>query len=245
MSMLAQPEAEVVFESLRAKHSDPRRLRSLSILDSVCRAQKEHSSTDYSIKTIGRLSSKLGGPGAPAIANPAGAAYRELISAHRRTNAQAADVRATTPNDDAALLNAVKSPLHRARIQAALADARRCAEEASQWRVKANALQAVVNATSSLTLESGTGDELPTARPGRQVSIELLPMERTALASALDQRRLASVGLCVDPRGRVMDAAGKAILPIGFALMLAKVARALGVLPVGDGEVGDVTEVSL
>jgi hypothetical protein len=235
----------VVLESLLARHSDPRRLRSLAILDTVCRAQKEHSSGDYSIKTIGRLSSKLGGPGAPAIANPAGAAYRELISAHHRANTQATDVRAATPNEDAVLLNSVRSPVHRARIRTALADAQRCAEEARQWRVKANALQSVVNATSSLTLASGTGDELPTARPGRQVSLELLPMERAALASALDPRRLASVGLRVDPRGRVMDAAGKAILPIGFALMLAKVAQAVGVLPVGDGGVGDVTEVSL
>ena len=54
---------EAVLERLRALHADPRRQRSLSVVDEVCRLQREHGSHDFSVKTIGRLSAARNGPG--------------------------------------------------------------------------------------------------------------------------------------------------------------------------------------
>ncbi|WP_395680452.1 gamma-mobile-trio protein GmtX [Dokdonella sp.] len=228
-----------VLARLRALHADPRRQRSLLVVDEVCRLQREHGSHDFSVKTIGRLSATRNGPGRAAIANPNGAPYRELIDAHQRATVPMRAASGGAQDDEAAILAGVSGPLQRARVRTALADARHWAEEAKRWRRKANALQAIANASATLTLEPGEGaGDLPTARLGRAARIELLATEKAALAAALDGRRLGTIGLRTDARGRVLDAEGRVVFPIGFATMLAKVAVALGV------EFGDRTSVT-
>lgn len=235
MSVVPNDCPGAVLERLRTLYSDPRRHRSLDIIDAVCRSQYEHGSHDYSLKTIGRLSAARNGPARAALANPMGSPYRELIAAHERAWVPVRAVDVADKGDDSALLAGVKEPLQRARIKAALADARRLAEEAKRWRRKANALQAVANGSATLTLTQGAGTaDLPVASLGRTASIDLLPIEKAALAAALDTRHLEKAGLSVDARGRVLDSSGRAVFPIGFATMLAKVARAMGV-QFGDG----------
>lgn len=230
---------EAVLERLCVLHTDPRRQRSLLLVDEVCRLQREHGSHDFSLKTVGRLSAARGGPARAAIANPNGAPYRELIVAHRRATVPMRAASTGAQDDEAALLAGVSGPLQRARVRTALADARHWADEAKRWRRKANALQAVANASATLTLEPGEGaGDLPTARLGRAARIELLPTEKAALAAALDGRRLGTVGLRIDTRGRLLNGAGQAVFPIGFATMLAKVAVGLGV------EFGDRSSVT-
>ena len=236
---------EAVLERLCARYTDPRRLRSLAIIDEVCRLQREHGSLDFTLTTIGRLSKARHGPRKETIANPNGAAYRELIAAHEHAAAPPGSTRNAAQDDEARLLAGIKEPMQRARIRTALADARHWAEEAKRWRRKANALHAVANASATLMLEPGkVAGDLPTARFGRAARIELLPTEKAALAAALDARRLGKLALRIDARGRLLNEDGQALFPIGFTTMLAKVAVAVGV-EFGDGSlVMSPTQVS-
>lgn len=219
----AQESPESVLQRLRELY--PRRLESLAVIEEVCRLQHKHGSRDFSLKTVGRLSQERNGPGTRAIVNPNGAPYRQLIAAHAAARAPVRP-RATAEDD---LVKGVTSPLQRSRIKAALADARRWREEVRVWRRKANQLQAIANASTLITLDAGAGvADMPTARLGRGVSLDLLPLELEALTGALDGRRLQALGLQIDTRGRMLDGQGRALFPIGFATALAKVAAALG-----------------
>ena len=54
---------------------------SLEIIHTICKEQVEAGRRDFSVATIGRLSSDREGPGAQAIRNTTGAHYRALLDA--------------------------------------------------------------------------------------------------------------------------------------------------------------------
>lgn len=244
MSATPLETPDEVLQRLLEAHPHPSRRASLRTIDEVCRLQHKHGSLDFSLKTIGRLSRERQGPSKAAIANPNGAPYRQIIAAHRRTLVPALAVDAVEPHSEADLVKGVASPLQRARIKALVAEARRLQDEVRVWRRKANAFQAIANASATITLESGAGvDDVPVAHFGRAASITLIPDEQEALAVALDARRLQSLGLRVDARGRVLDASGRTLFPIRFATALAKAAAAVGV-PSGDSPSVTVTDAT-
>ena len=63
------------------KQATPRKAQSLQLIYTICNEQATRGSRDYSIATIGALSSARGGPSSAAIRNKPGEDYRALIKA--------------------------------------------------------------------------------------------------------------------------------------------------------------------
>src|ERR1039457_3219592 len=68
-----------LLELLKTK-SNARKRRSLDVIYGICREQVERGSCDFSIATIGRVSSEQGGPSPQTIRNKGGDDFRALIS---------------------------------------------------------------------------------------------------------------------------------------------------------------------
>jgi hypothetical protein len=68
-----------LLDLLKAK-SNTRKQRSLEIINGICREQLDRGSSDFSIATIGRLSSERGGPSPQTIRNKGGDDFRALIA---------------------------------------------------------------------------------------------------------------------------------------------------------------------
>ena len=202
-------------ESQKAMISDKRFKSLMTVLD-VCEELLRLKSTDFSYGRIGKLSSAKGGPAAQAIRNkkPSGHAYQALITRFREFHGIGKRQRPSPRNDDP--LDAIEDPVLRAQIEL-------MREELKQKRGEVMALQALERKRAHITVTpSISGDaDLPTATVGRIVSGQLLPSEFEALCRFDDC--LARVGLTTDTRGRVMDASGEEVFPVGFATGLRKV----------------------
>lgn len=201
-------------ESQKGLISDKRFTSLMTVLD-VCEELQRLKSTDFTYGHIGKLSSAKGGPAAQAIRNkkPSGLGYQALIARFREFHGIGKRQRPSLRNDDP--LDVIEDPVLRAQIEL-------MREELKQKRGEVMALQALERKRAHITLTpSITGDaDLPTASVGRVVSGQLLPSEFEALCRFDDC--LARVGLTTDPRGRVMDARGDEVFPVGFATGLRK-----------------------
>lgn len=222
--------------------ADPRRQRSLQIVHEVCEEQRARGSTDYSLGVLGSLCQAKGGPAERALRNPAGGPYRTLITAHAALHGHPKASKASRAEADG-LLDGVANPMQRARIEG-------LRDEVRALRRQLQMAQEVANRSAVITLTgSPHGDaQMPEATFGRRASVDLLPLEREALREALNEGRLARLGLRVDSRGRVLLAEGKELFPVGFATALRKIAAEFGAPSVnhfGDTHFGDVTNISL
>jgi len=223
----ATPEA--VLAELLALYTDARRQRAFPIIDAVCRNIREHGGR-FTVATVGKLSSKRRGPGAGTIANKDGAPYRRLIKAYADESGPLKPA-APPQDEEAELLSTVANLDHKALLRLKLADGR-------AWERKAKAAVSIANKSAALTLLPGpTAASMPTAEFGRREAIDLLPMERKALAMAFEGRRLARAHLRVDADGRLLDTSeasgtgtmARELMPAGFASALRKLAEAAGV----------------
>jgi len=222
--------------------ADPRRRRSLQIVHDVCQEQHARGSTDYSLGVLGALCQAKGGPAERALRNPSGTPYRALIAAHAALYGRPKASKASKAEADG-LLDGVGDPMQRARIEG-------LRDEVKSLRRQLQMAQEVANRSAVITLTgSPQGDaHMPEATFGRHASIDLLPLEREALREALNENRLALLGLRLDRRGRVLLAGGKELFPVGFATALRKIAAEFGAPSanhVGDTHFGDVTNISL
>lgn len=221
--------------------ADARRQRSLRTVRDVCEGQRENGSRDFSLVTIGRLSQASGGPAERALRNRAGAPYRRVIAAYRDAHG-APPKRQRSRAEDDGLLEGIRDPNHRARIEW-------LRDDAKALRRQVQMLKQVAASNAVITLvPSPDGDAaLPAAELGRRVELDLLPTEKEALRDALDEKRLKAAGLVIDGMGHIRTADGKELFPIGFADAVAKVARSLQAEPseVGYPVFGDVTNAGL
>jgi hypothetical protein len=220
--------------------ADPRRQRSLRAVHGACEEHRAHGSRDYSLATIGRLSQARGGPAERALRNKSGAQYRQVIAAHQAAYALPAKPKRSKADEDG-LLDGVRDPLQRARIEL-------LRDEVKGLRRKVQMLQQIAAASAVVTLvPSRDGDaSLPAAHLGRQLTVDLLPTEKEALRDGLEETRLTAAGLRIDRLGRIHDANGTELFPMGFADALVKLSKAFGAEPrtFGYGGIGDVTTAS-
>lgn len=202
--------------------ADPRRQRSLQIVHEVCQEQRARGSTDYSLGVLGSLCQAKGGPAERALRNPAGGPYRTLIAAHAALHGLPNASKASRAETDG-LLDGVADPMQRARIEG-------LRDEVRALRRQLQMAQEVANRSAVITLTGSPhgAAQMPEATFGRHASIDLLPLEREALSVALDARRLQSLGIQVDARGRVRLSDGRELFPLGFATALKKIAAEFG-----------------
>jgi hypothetical protein len=215
--MTPSPEDEL--ERL-CRDADDRRVASLKIIHSVCHRLRSDGQR-MTRKIVGRLSKRDGGPDARAIVNPAGAPYRILIDAHLAAAGVAKTANKPSKAGSDGLLDGITNTTQRKRIEL-------LREDVSRLNGELKALQHIANKTAVVTVEEAKGGAgIPAAKAGQCASVDLLPFEREALNAALDPSRLASVGLTVDARGRVLFE-GRALFPAAFATALTKIAKEFG-----------------
>lgn len=208
------------------RYKSPRRQKSLRILDEVCRLAIAHGCTDFSVRHIGRLSQKSGGPSAGTIRNPRGEPYRRLIRAHARAALPKRPGRMT--RQPGGLAAQFSDPQQRAVVEALEGEVRNAKAEASEERNRANDLQRIVDRSAVITLRPSEALEATDATYGVEAALDLLPLEKESILKLLDPAWQRARKLKPDEFGRLFNAEGRDVLPIGSLDMLAKVAVALG-----------------
>lgn len=212
---------------LLSADAKPARRRSLQRVHEVCVEQHERGSRDFSLKTLGTLLSRRGGPSEASLGNANAKAYRALIACHREAAGVAASRKAV------------------ATVTPELMEAR---QEAKAWRDRAQALLALVNDRLHVHLDARNAPDaaFPAARIEVQAPVVLDEVEREGLRGALAPHWLKQAGWSIDATDRVRNAAGKLALPTGFAGAWRKLVAAYGHDPDedADGGLGSVGQPS-
>jgi hypothetical protein len=196
-------------------HADPRKIRSLRLIHTICEEQLDRGSKDYSVATIGRLSAERGGPAAGAIRNKTGEAYRAVIKAFADSvgdkTCKTADDATSIPAD--LILHGVTDPVLRARIGLLLADLKSARAQLLAARHLANQ-----NAVLDLECELSEGRVNCAAAASR-----LSPLEILALENAISKATLTHWGWRVDAAGRIVTDTGQTVFSAGFVTAIGKV----------------------
>lgn len=195
---------------LLSKDADPRKVKSLRVIHDICEDQRARGSMDFSVATIGRLSSEKGGPAGGAIRNATGEAYRAIIKAHLDA-AGGKKPKGRPHKADENPFEGITDPVLRARIGILLA-------ENQSLRGQLLAARSFASKESSVDLRTGIVTD------NRQV---LTKQEILALAHAFSQENLAAQGWQVTENGRVLSEDGSVIFKTGFASVILKIASSI------------------
>jgi hypothetical protein len=208
-----------VFEELKANASS-RKIKSLNLIYELLEAQAQKGEMDFSIATIGRLSSKAGGPSPQAIRNRGGAAYRTLIevyAANHNTTCKktlSKGSRNIVPSRDEDILSRIDDPALRAVVGAII-------RERNQYR---NELR-VLKSQTTITI-----DRRPVKIPIQQTLEVLPPMvglltpsERDALDHAISENLFNQRNWQQLKNGRVKDENGRHLYKPGYITAIKKV----------------------
>ncbi|MBM3105887.1 hypothetical protein IIE18_12135 [Pseudomonas sp. V1] len=196
--------------------SNARKQRSLQIIDAICREQHERGSPDFTIATVGKLSTQRGGPTSQAIRNKSGVDYRALIAgwAEHTGGMPKRPVSNKASSGDEALLKRIADPVIRAEVGFLLAETRKLR---GQVRLLQQTVQHHIVIDQRHTVPP---------RPDAEVLLatDLSDLERDALAHAISEGCLAENGWKVDRRGALVDAtSGRRVFKNGFITALRKV----------------------
>lgn len=198
------------------KRASPRKAQSLRLLFKLCQAQAANGSSDYSIATIGRLSSEQEGPSAAAIRNKPGEDYRALLKAFAESvdgNVRKKGLPTRTVADE--LLEGVADPVLKVRVKLILA-------ENESLRAQLLAARHLANQTSAINL--GVPDNsLPS--PTESKGLKLTLQEVSALEDAISADKLKHWGWTTDQIGRVSSEAGQVIFRAGFVSAVQKIVK--------------------
>lgn len=114
--------------------------KSLEIVNSVCKEQAERGSRDFSIKMIGGLSEKAGGPKTQSIRNKEGKPYRNLINGwnHIINSKEKPSVGQNYSDEDKNLLSMITDPTIRACVGMVLSERKKLRGENNLLKQAAN-----------------------------------------------------------------------------------------------------------
>jgi len=216
------PSPEVFLEEL-CKGADPRKERSLKLIYTICTEQHERGSKDFSVATIGRLSSERGGPSAGAIRNKTGEAYRAIIKAFADSvggiNRKVAPVEPSAVDQ---ILEGVTDPVLRTRISLMLAEI-----ESLRAQLLAARHLAAQNAVVNLADYHGPKQENPVCELG-QVEVlspcpEFTSLEIRALRGAISDKTFTHWGWHAEENGRIRTETGQVVFGAGFITAIRKI----------------------
>ena len=215
------PTPDEVLAALK-REATPRTQRSLDLLHTLCQEQHQKGSRDFSVATMGRLSSERGGPSAQPIRNKTGVHYRALLAAwaaHVDGLTRKPPARAE-PGVAEDVLGMIPDAAVRAVVGVILAENRKLLGEVALLKHQA---QVVVDRRPVVK-------EL---RPTSAVQVlpllsALLPVEIEALHQAVSKERLQLLGWEVDERNGRVTKEGRPVFPVGFMTALRKVLDACG-----------------
>lgn len=200
----------------------------------------EQGLKDYSLAEIGRRLEKTGGPKTQSLRNPAGAPYREIISAFAKDAQGSTKYIAKTKSTVEQALDMVSDPSARAVLRAALNDAKRLkvvndnlhaafkklsvGADFARSGNTANGLTVGECLDEAVTQERGSNEYTPVTliRPNKG-SAELTAKEKLILKRSIDPSRLAQNGLKVTEGGSIEDSHGNVLFPVGFVAVVTAV----------------------
>jgi hypothetical protein len=195
------------------KSATLRKAQSLHLVFEICREQAERGSDDYSIVTIGRISSERGGPSAAAIRNKPGEEYRALIKAYA-SSVDGKDRKKRMPKPSIAdeLLEGVNDSVLKIRIKLILA-------ENESLRAQLLAARHLANQTAVLDF---TSHDNSATEPAAQIGLLLTLQEVTALEESISQNTMSHWGWSADDAGRVTTESGQVVFRAGFVSAIRK-----------------------
>lgn len=187
----------------------------LRVLNDVLHELSQKQPLDFSIVTVGQLSKEHGGPSTQTIRNRTGKHYQQLIDAWAAysgtTRKKPLSVRQKQllNSNDQHILDSIDDPVIRAVVGSLIA-------ERNKYRDQLN----VMKANSDIVIDK-------THTPGLAVKdvgngLQLTPLEREALRSAIDEVFFAKMGWVVMPTGQVKDDTGQEVYPRGYVHVLNK-----------------------
>lgn len=213
---MAKTQAETMLAQLCAD-AHPRTEASLRLIYEICQEQAERGSQDFSVVTIGKLSSERGGPSPGAIRNKTGEKYRALIEVcadsfkgHKKKRAARQD----DGVDD--ILEGITDPVLRTRIGLLQAEVR--------------ALRGQVLALRKIASEKAVID-LPgpnTGQPAAGTQPALTDQQRKTLRDSISKKTLTHWGWEVDKNGRiVVEDSGQIVFGAGYVPAIEQVLKSM------------------
>jgi hypothetical protein len=214
---------QVVLAALQ-QGATKRTQRSLEIISTICTEQNENGVNDFSVATIGRLSSKRGGPAPQAIRNASGAHYRALLHAWAQHVDGATRKPPTRPEPGVAddVLGMISDPVASALVGVHLAELRKMRAENTLLKMQA---QVVIDRRPPSALSrSPSQPEVQVLSP---LSI-LLPLEIEALRHAISDDQMNKMRWAIDEKNGRVSMGQVAVFRAGFATAIKKVLDAVG-----------------
>ena len=213
-----KPSPETLLAALQ-QDASTRTRQSLALIHSICSEQHASGSKDFSVATIGKLSSGRGGPSPQAIRNVSGEHYRALLSAWASyadgaTRRPPARVESGVADD---VLDMIPDAAVRALVGSFLAENRKLKAENMLLKTHANV---VINRRTASALSGLTSAPVVQVMPPLST---LMPLEVDALRHAISDEQLKNMGWTVDAKtGRILKG-GHAVFRAGFATAIKKV----------------------
>lgn len=193
---------------LLSKGADPRKAKSLLVIHDVCEEQRVRGSMDFSIATIGRLSSEKSGPAAGAMRNATGEAYRALIKAHLDA-AGGKKPKGKPHKADENPFEGITDPVLRARIGILLA-------ENESLRGQLLAARNLANTSSTIDIRLNKPDY-------KHPKNILTKQELEALLHGISEENLNTHGWLRTKNRRVTTSDGRSIFKPGFISAIEKI----------------------
>lgn len=211
---MVQSKPENLLNALCA-NAHPRTAASLRLIYGICQEQSERGSQDFSVATIGRLSSERGGPSAGAIRNKTGEKYRALIAACAEpTNGRSRKRLAGAGDEIDEVLEGIADPVLRTRVGLMQAELR-----SLRGQILALRKLAAEKAVLEIRSQDGQGPH-----PGARLSDQ----QRRALKDAISKNTLTHWGWVADKSGRVVAGdTGQIVFTAGYVSAIEKVLESM------------------
>jgi hypothetical protein len=217
-----KPSPEAVLAALQ-QDASTRTRQSLTLIHAICSEQHASGNKDFSVATIGKLSSGRGGPAPQAIRNVAGAHYRALLGAwasyaEGATRKPPARAEAGVADD---VLGMIPDAAVRAIVGSFLAENRKLKAENMLLKTQANVV--IDRRPVSVMSASQSSTRVQVVSP----LSTLMPLEVDALLHSISDELLKNMGWTVDAKTGRVSKGGHAIFRAGFVTAITKVLDAV------------------
>jgi hypothetical protein len=212
-----------VLDALK-RDATTRTRNSLDIIYAICREQADAGSRDFSVATIGRLSSRRGGPVTQTIRNLSGEHFRVLLAAWASYVDGATRKPPVRPEPGVAddVLDMIPDASVRALVGSFLAENRRLKAENNLLKRQAQVVIDRRPPSKMSVLEAQTAVQVLSPLSN------LLPVEVDALRHAISDELLQKMGWVVDSKTGRVSKGGLAVFRAGFVTAIRKVLDATG-----------------
>ena len=214
----AKPSPDALLTALQ-KDASTRTRQSLTLIHAICSEQHASGSKDFSVATIGKLSSVRGGPSPQAIRNVSGEHYRALLSAWAgyadgATRKPPARVESGVADD---VLDMIPDAAVRALVGSFLAENRKLKAENMLLKTQTNV---VIDRRPTIAQSEPPSPTMVQVLPPLRA---LMPLEVDALRHSISDELLKNMGWSVDAKTGRVSKGGHVIFRAGFVTAINKV----------------------